>query len=51
MNQEPPSTIARAKACGANVRAGRITFPSVEALESFARAWQRATTGVDTKPR
>jgi hypothetical protein len=41
MNQEPPSTIARAKACGANVRAGRITFPSVEALESFARAWQR----------
>lgn len=38
--QPSASTIARAKQHGANVRAGRITFPSVEALEAFAAAWQ-----------
>jgi hypothetical protein len=41
MNQEPPPPRARATAGGANAPPGRITFPSVEALESFARAWQR----------
>lgn len=40
MTRKVLSTTEQAKAHGANVRAGRITFPSVDALEAFARVWR-----------
>lgn len=40
MHHHDTSTVGRAKQYGANVRGGRITFRSAEALENFARTWQ-----------